>query len=365
MNRYRSAILTSCAVAIGLAGCGGASDESGAGGGPASRSGSEILFITNSNADWWNAVEKGMQDAAAEVGIRAEMRRNNTGDAQGQINRLQEAMSLPGVKAVAISVLEADNPGIHDAMKRLQDAGKVVITFDSDIAADMMDARSLYIGTDNVEAGELLGRTAKTIRPEGGKTAVFVGNSSAANARERKQGFFQGAGEAFTETNTWDDNNVDARARSNVQTALSRDPDLGALVGLWSYNATAIAEEVDGKPAIREKLTVATFDLDEAARGHIAQGNIDATVVQNPYDMGYLGVKLLAGPLKGEELAIAPVLAANPDHPADDRGENIIIVPARVIVPSAESPVYSLDGVEVLTIDEMNSWLESKGLRSS
>ena len=30
--------------------------------GAASRLRSKILFITNSNADWWNAVEKGMQD---------------------------------------------------------------------------------------------------------------------------------------------------------------------------------------------------------------------------------------------------------------------------------------------------------------
>lgn len=363
MSRTGWVVRASWACALAVAGCGGGG--AGESGGGTAGSGPQILFITNSNADWWNAVETGMKDAAAELGLRAEMRRNNTGDAQGQITRLQEALSLPTVKAVAISVLESDNPGIYDAMKRLRDAGRYVITYDSDIAPDLADARELYIGTDNVEAGELLGRAAKLLRPEGGKTAVFVGNSSAANARERKQGFFQGAGGGFVETNTWDDNNVDARARSNVQTALSRDPDLAALVGLWSYNATAIAEEVAGHPDLRERITVATFDLDEAARGHIAQRNIDVTVVQNPYVMGYLGVKLMANALNGEIAPVESVLAANPDHPVEQRGEATIIVPARVIVPATGTPVDALEGAEILTIDEMNAWLESKNLRSS
>jgi ribose transport system substrate-binding protein len=152
-----------------------------------------IIFVTNSNADWWNAMEKGMQDAATELGVTAEMRRNE-GQSQGQIRLLEDALSLDDVAGVAVSVFEAESPGIADALRRLKEAGKVVITVDSDIAPNNIDARRAYIGTFNVKAGEAAGNAAAAIRPAGGKTAVFVGTAAAANARERRDGFFAGAG---------------------------------------------------------------------------------------------------------------------------------------------------------------------------
>ncbi len=184
-----------------LTGCQGGED----GGGP------EILFVTNSNADWWDAVEKGMSDASTEFKIGAEMRRNE-GSTQGQVEKLREAISLPGVKAVAVSVIEADAPGVLDAMEELQKAGKIVITIDSDVAAGKEKARQAYIGTNNIKAGEAAGRAGQTLRPDGGRVVTFVGTSSAANARERKSGFFLGAGETFTDVETFEDNGDHSRA---------------------------------------------------------------------------------------------------------------------------------------------------------
>ncbi len=310
----------------------------------------KLLFVTNSNADWWNAVEKGMQDGGKEFGVEVQMRRNE-GTTQGQIDRLQEALSLD-VQGVAVSVIEADAPGVADAMKALQDAGKVVIAIDSDIELNSADRRSAYIGTNNVKAGEAAGKAAATIRPEGGKVAVFVGLSGAANARERKQGFFQGAGAKFTEVETLDDNGDHARARDNVLTALSKYNDLGVLLGLWSYNAQPIAEEVAKVPAVRQKTSVVTFDLDEAAVGELEKGHIDASVCQNPYEMGFQGVKVLKALIQKDEKTVKEVL---PDGKTRDTG-------VRVIVPKADSPVK---GENVITIEEMKSWLQSKGLKSS
>ncbi len=151
------------------------------------------MFITNGSSDWWNAVEKGMIDGAAEFKAQVEMRRNE-GDTDRQIRLLEDAMSLPDVQGVAISVLEKDSPGIADKMKELQKAGKIVIAIDSD---GQPETRRAYIGTLNLKAGEVAGRVAKTLRPQGGKVVAFVGTAAAANAHERREGFFAGAGESF------------------------------------------------------------------------------------------------------------------------------------------------------------------------
>ena len=127
--------------------------------------GPRLLFITNSNSDWWNAVEKGMLDGGAEFGAQVELRRNE-GQPEGQIRLLEDALSLPDVQGVAVSVLEAESPGIADKMRDLQKAGKIVIAIDSDGQAD---ARRAYIGTNNRKAGEAAGKAAATLGPRGAR----------------------------------------------------------------------------------------------------------------------------------------------------------------------------------------------------
>jgi ribose transport system substrate-binding protein len=343
-----------CALAVVfVAGCGSPSDQGEtAGGSPRGSAeggtGPRLLFITNSNADWWNAVEKGMLDGGAEFGAQVELRRNE-GQPEGQIRLLEDALSLPDVKGVAVSVLEAESPGIADKMRDLQRQGKIVIAIDSDGQAD---ARRAYIGTNNRKAGVAAGKAAASIRPEGGETAVFVGKAAAANAIERREGFFAGAGPAFKQVEVFTDDGDKNRAQVNVQTAITKYPDLGVLLGLWSYNAPRIAEEVGKSPELRKRVNVITFDLDELAVEHVEAGRIDATVCQNPYEMGYQGVRLLKALIEKDDATVKEIL---PDGQTRDTG-------VRVIVPSADSPVK---GDNVLTIDEMKQWLDSKGLKSS
>ena len=233
----------------------------------------------------------------------------------------------------------------------------MVIAIDSDVAPEFADARSAYIGTDNVKAGEVAGRAAALLRPEGGQTAVFVGTASAANARDRKEGFFEGAGEAFDEVETLEDGGNHQRARENVQSALSKYPELDVLVGLWSYNAPAIAEEVGQRPAgprpgHGRHLRPRRGGPPAPRRGRTSTPR----VCQNPYEMGRLGVQLLKALIEEDEATVDEVL---PDGKTRDTG-------VRVVVPDGRlARQQGLEGEEVLTIDEMNSWLESKGLKST
>jgi ribose transport system substrate-binding protein len=354
-----TSLIGGCGESAPTGGAGASPSSSGAstGGGVKSGSGPKFVFVTNSNADWWNAVETGMQEGGKAFGCQVEMRRND-GKTQGQVDKLKEVLALSDVKGVAVSVIEADAPGVLDAMRELQKAGKIVIAIDSDVATNAADARSGYIGTNNVKAGEAAGRAAAAIRPQGGKTVVFVGTSSAANAREREQGFFQGAGAKFTRVETWEDGGDHTKAGTNVVSAITKTPDLGVLVGLWSYNAPAIAGEVRKSAEVRKKANVVTFDLDEAAVADIEEGFIDASVCQNPYEMGYQGVKLLKAILEKDEKSLKEVL---PDGKSRDTG-------VRVIVPKADSPALKTNkpkGDDVITIEEMKAWLKSKGLKSS
>src|SRR5437763_1134408 len=140
MVRARKAWALAGLVGLIAAGCGGNPGGDSVKNSPsASASGSNsgggrIVLVTNGNSDWWSAVEKGMKDAANKFSADVEMKRNNDGQVEGQIRLLEEALSASDVKGVAVSVVEADAPGIADAMRKLKEAGKFVITIDSDIS---------------------------------------------------------------------------------------------------------------------------------------------------------------------------------------------------------------------------------------
>ena len=211
-----------------------------------------------------------MTDGAQAFGCQVELKRNNS-QLQGQVEKLREALARSDVQGVAVSVFEADAPGVIDTMRDLQKSGKIVITIDSDVAADAADSPSGYVGTNNLKAGDVAGRAAKTLRPQGGKVEIFVGTASAANARDRRDGsFFQGAGDKFVKGETWEDEATTPGApRRTSRAAVSKNPDLGLLVGLWSYNAARIAEESEATtPSLREAGDKATWSspstLDEA-----------------------------------------------------------------------------------------------------
>ena len=354
-NPVRKGLAVALLAALGLAGCGGgeATDGGPSAGGTGAAKGPRLLFVTNTYSDWWAAVEKGMQDGNAEFGARAEMRKNMKGETQRQIELLEEALSLADVQGVAVSVVDAKAKGIADVLKRLNDAGKVVITIDSDIAADSTSLRRAYIGTNNRVAGQAAGKAAAAIRPDGGQVAVFVGIPSAANAVERLDGFFEGAGDKFVKQEVFGDKVDKKLALDNVQAAVTKHPDLGLLLGLWSYNGPALGDFVESHPEIREKLNVVTFDLDQNAIPDLEAGRIDATVCQNPYEMGYRGVRLLKAMVEKDQKTIDEML---PD------GATINDTGLRIVVPKADSPVK---GGDVITIEEMKSWLAGKGLKST
>jgi len=163
-----------------------------------------------------------------------------------------------------------------------------LITFDSDAP---QSNRLLYIGTNNHDAGKMLGGEIVKLLPKGGRIAMFVGTFSADNSAERVRGIQDAiAGHNITVIEKREDNTDRAKARSNVEDIINANADLSMVVGLWNYNGPAIAAAVNGLGKKGKVLAVA-FDEDEGTLEGIVNGAIQATVVQKPYMFGYLSAK--------------------------------------------------------------------------
>ncbi|MCI0628765.1 MAG: sugar-binding protein [Acidobacteria bacterium] len=271
--------------------------------GPGSAERPRFVFITNSNSPFWDAARKGLDAAAKEFGADVELIRNDSSPA-GQIRRLEQVAAQRDVKGVMVSVVEPGASGIIDQMKALRAKGIPVLAIDSDGQKQTRDA---YIGTNNIEAGRVLGQAAAQLLPGGGKAVAFVGVRSAQNAQERVNGFKEGAGARIQVVDVMEDSGDVNKARRNVAAALQNHPDLKMLVGIWSYNAPAIVDEVKAAGK-RASLKLVTFDAEPNTLLALKDGMLDATAVQNPYLMGYLGVKVLKALLSKDAAAVKEVV---------------------------------------------------------
>ena len=112
-----------------------------------------------------------------------------------------------------------------------------------------------------------------------------------------------------------------ARAKDNASDVLTQlsGEDKVCLIGLWAYNPPAILNAA--KAARREgKVQIVGFDEDELTLKGIREGQIHATVVQDPFGFGYSSVQVMAA-LSGAPKAKMP----------DEVKDGIWHVPHRVI----------------------------------
>ena len=376
MRRYL-ALVVACLACL-AAGCSSGTKPAQPGAGAAAAKGGSgsarrLIFLTNGDDPFWDACNAGLQEGAkqydiASKGLTVVMEKNN-GTAQGQIEKLRQFASQSDIAGVAISVIQADNVAIIEEMKNLAAKGVKVITVDSDVdRARFRDARPYYIGTDNIVGGRLLGAAAAKILASKNVTSggyvQFAGFTDVDNARQRMDGFKEAVGTAYTELDRMPDQMEGAKARDNVRTALVNHPDLVALVGIWAYDAPAIAEVVKERD-VRAKTAVVTFDAQAVALEHMADGLIDAMVVQNPFEMGGQTVRLLVALIENDAKVLADMFPKK-----DTENGDIYTTGLRLVVPDENSPVKAEEMPKDIpherrTLNEFREWLKRYNLSSS
>ena len=143
----------------------------------------------------------------------------------------------------------------------------------------------------------------------------FVGYLDADNARERIEGFRKAVEGSKVELVDVRGDDVDfAKARSNVDDVLAANPDITCMVGFYSYNSPKIYEALQAAGKLGQ-ITVVAFDEDPVTLGAVKEGSFAGTVVQQPFEWGYQGMKLMAAYLGGDKSGIP---GGQADHRPDE-----------------------------------------------
>ena len=271
----------------------------------------KLAFIVNASSDFWKLAEAGVKKAQAELpNYELQFRYPAQGTAALQ-NALMDDLVAAGTSAIMISSVD---PKTSVAAFDRVAAQVPLFTTDSDAPNSK---RIAYLGSSNTDAGVQAGEIALKALPKGAKCMGFVGFLGADNAKERIAGFKKAVeGKGIELVDTRGDDVDFARARGNVDDVLVAKPDITCMVGFYSYNPPKIYEALKAAGKLG-KITVIAFDEDPITLGAVKDGSFAGTVVQQPFEWGYRGMKLMAKYLEGDKSGV-------PEN-------KLIIVPTKII----------------------------------
>ena len=270
-----------------------------------------LAFVVNGASDFWKAAEAGVKKAQGELPNYTLVFKYPEQSSAAIQTRMMDDLVAAGVAGIMVSAVDPKTMG--DALNRV--GGQVALfTTDSDAPNSK---RVAYIGSSNVDAGKQAGQLMLKAMPNGGKCMGFVGLPGADNARERIDGVKETIkGSKIELVDVRADDIDQTRAKRNVEDTITAHPEINCMVGFYSYNTPRIYEALKEAGKLG-KVTIIGFDEDAITLGGVKEGTIVGTVVQQPYEWGYQGMKDMAKFIEGDKSFV----------PAD----KLIIIPTKII----------------------------------
>jgi ribose transport system substrate-binding protein len=193
-----------------------------------------------------------------------------------------------------------DKKAIIPAVEKL-DAKKIPCAIiDSGIETDKI---LTFAATDNYQGGVIAAKRMGEILGGKGNIVVIKYVPGSGSTTDRENGFIDTIKKDFPNIKIADSK----YGQDTVETALQATEDLLTknpnLQGLFACNAsTAVGALQALQSQSRPEVKMVGFDAEAALVNGLKAGRIDSLVVQNPYKMGYEGVKAVAMSIKGEKV---------------------------------------------------------------
>lgn len=274
----RSILLVAFAISL-LSGCGGRHEATE----------NYVLVATNTRIAYWQEAAQGLQSAARELGVKAEVVGPATYDPKAEKEELLKVVHRQNAPS-GILVSAADPSVMRDAIDSAAAAGIPVITIDAD---SPMSKRLTFVGTNNYQVGQTGGEIlAKELKGKG-NVVVFT-MPGQANLEERLEGYkrvlTRNPGIKILQVvDIAGDPNKAFDATKEFTEKHKDIPD--AFVCLEALSCAEVADVLD-RANIRGK-TIIAMDTNEGTVKWIQKGMIRATIAQRPYSMAYFGTRML------------------------------------------------------------------------
>jgi len=255
--------------------------------------------------EYWQTVRMGSEKAAKEIGIVVPFRGPELEtQVDVQIGMFEDAIAK---KVNGILLAPCDSEALVPLVEKATKQGIVVITFDTDI--NKTDDRISFVATDNYAAGKLAGQNAGRLLGGKGKMGVLGHLAGTMDTRDRVNGFVDAIKAGFPGIKLLETVYGDGDHQKSLDKAtdmMTAHPDLAAIYATNEGGAIGLALAVEQKKKVG-KVKIIGFDSSEQEIDYLKKGVITGFVVQNPFQIGYLGVKTLYEHLAGVKKAPARI----------------------------------------------------------
>jgi ribose transport system substrate-binding protein len=258
------------------------------------------VICKGSQHEFWKTVEQGAMDAGEELGVHVTFEApEDESQIDEQITMMEKAIKN---KADAIVLAPLDTEKLNDIVDEAEEAGIPVLTLDSDVTTD---SRVATIGTDNRSAGAIAARNAYELMEGSGRFAVISFVKGAQTAIERYEGFMDEmddiAGKSVDMVGISYCDGDSEKAKEQTLDYLEKYPDLKCIYATNEGAAVGVCEAVQ-EMGRQNVVSVIGFDSSDEEVSYMNGKILDGMMVQNPYNMGYLGVRNLNKTLDGETI---------------------------------------------------------------
>jgi ribose transport system substrate-binding protein len=261
------------------------------------------VIVKDTTSFYWQIVLAGARKAGQDLGVKVpELGAQSESDINGQISILENAVAG---KPAAIVISPTQRAALG---KPIDEAAKSVKIIGIDSAADSK-AFTSFLTTDNVQGGRIAADglaaaiTAKYGKAEG-EVALITHLPGVGSLDERSKGFKEQIASKYPGLKLVADKVSDGTANGglNITTdLLTAFPNLRGIFASNLIQAQGAIQAIAESKA-QDKVKLVGFDSDDKLVKAVKDGVMAATVVQDPFRMGYDGVKTALAASKGEKV---------------------------------------------------------------
>ena len=256
---------------------------------------------------FWQSIHAGALKAGNELGVEISWVGPEKEDDRQQQIALIDNQVMNQVSGIVVAPI--DDMALRRPVRSAVERGVPVVIIDSGLK-DTEDVYTRYIATDNREGGRIAGRELSRWLQGKGKVIVLRESEGAGSTQARADGFVEAVTQNSDIEVVMNDQYVGVTktlAQQSSENILLRFTDVSGVLtidGVFCPNEATTYGMLQAlrRKRLTKKILFIGFDSSGPIIEGLRNGEIQGLVVQNPFKMGYYGVKTLVESLAGKKV---------------------------------------------------------------
>lgn len=253
------------------------------------------LVVKTLNNTFFNDMEDGAREMADSLRLNLIVQAaERETDVEKQVQIVENLIQR---RVDAILLTPSGSSQVIPVILKANEANIPILNLDTRIDMELLandgGAVATYIGSDNFEGGRIAGKYVAEQLNGKGKVAILEGIPGHETADSRQSGFLESLSEypdieiVTSQPADWERN----KGYTVFQNILQSHPEIDALFAANDLMALGAVEAIAAASVDFDDILVVGFDAHAEALQAIQNGTMDATIAQNPRQMGRMGVQ--------------------------------------------------------------------------